>query len=150
MTSSLISIRYRMPCACPSPPHIISQRRKVLRLHKCCSQQLLTAFSSILITYIRIFPFKANIICCYTLIVLALCTMVSDWFVMLLECFPIDFSGTVTKHCLNKLATNVFFTAWNSFLDFIVFLWPVRSLWAIQMPRQQRIALIVSFSTGVV
>ncbi len=37
----------------------------------------------------------------------------------------------------------------NAVFDLLVFLWPVRYLWGVQIPRRTRLALIVCFSFGV-
>jgi len=56
---------------------------------------------------------------------------------------------TITqKTCIDFRAAFLAAAALNSFSDFLVFLWPARALWNIQLPVKQRVGLILVFAVG--
>jgi hypothetical protein len=38
----------------------------------------------------------------------------------------------------------------NSTSDFLIFLWPIRTLWTVRVPLKQRLGLVFIFSVGSV
>lgn len=69
---------------------------------------------------------------------------------MLFQCTPIRgyWDASVKVKCINMRATLVSTAALNSLSDFLVYLWPARYLWDVQLPKEQRIALISAFTVG--
>lgn len=54
------------------------------------------------------------------------------------------------KKCYNQELASQVTSVLNSVSDFAVFLWPAPNIWRIQLPVQQRIALMFVFCLGVV
>jgi hypothetical protein len=54
-----------------------------------------------------------------------------------------------TAKCLNIKAIYYFHSSQNTFSDFVIFLWPAKDLFAVQISLRQRVTLISMFSLGV-
>jgi hypothetical protein len=51
--------------------------------------------------------------------------------------------------CMDREALTIATQAVNSISDFLIFLWPARTLWNVRLPTAQRFGLIFVFSIGV-
>jgi hypothetical protein len=52
--------------------------------------------------------------------------------------------------CVHERAFNYASQALNSSSDFLIFLWPIRTLWTVRVPLKQRLGLVFIFSVGAV
>ncbi|KAF2498106.1 hypothetical protein BU16DRAFT_445842, partial [Lophium mytilinum] len=108
---------------------------------------------SLCLTYLRLFPSRSNKIFCWTAIVYCVAWAIASIFVLIFACIPVaavwDLS-IVDKKCIDFKAALLSFAALNSLSDFLVFLWPARSLWSIQLPVKQRLGLILVFAVGII
>jgi len=57
-------------------------------------------------------------------------------------------SSVPAEWCVNSTAFNLTTAALNSFSDFLVYLWPARYIWHVQLPKSQRLGLIFVFVIG--
>ncbi|KAF2491840.1 hypothetical protein BU16DRAFT_442499, partial [Lophium mytilinum] len=108
---------------------------------------------SLCITYLRIFPSKGNRIFCYTAMIYLVCWLISITLVTLFACSPIAASWNPTTPHASCITSRKFYLAsgaLNSLSDFLVFLWPARALWKIQLPIKQRLGLITVFASGCI
>ncbi|KAH7130603.1 hypothetical protein B0J11DRAFT_256598 [Dendryphion nanum] len=105
---------------------------------------------SLCLTYLRLFPSKTDKIFCYVLSVFVTLYTVACIFLMLFQCTPIRayWDPAVKQHCINIRATLVSVAALNSLSDFLVYLWPAKPLWSLQLPLKQRLGLITIFGVG--
>ncbi|OCK81255.1 hypothetical protein K432DRAFT_450572 [Lepidopterella palustris CBS 459.81] len=113
----------------------------------CCTLPKL----SLCITYLRLFPSQRNKIFCYCGITFVSCWCITSTFESMFQCIPIKsaWDPTVTDpRCINLFAAIIALAAFNSFSDFLIYLWPARMIWRIQLPMQQRIGLIFTFCFG--
>lgn len=56
--------------------------------------------------------------------------------------------GEHLTFCIHRGRLIIAAAALNSFTDVIVFLWPARFLWDVQLPKEQRLGLIGLFCVG--
>ncbi|KAF2740037.1 hypothetical protein EJ04DRAFT_559494 [Polyplosphaeria fusca] len=105
---------------------------------------------SLCLTYLRLFPSKVDKIFCYTLSIFVSLYTIVCIFLMLFQCTPIRGYWDVSAKlkCINIRATLVSVAALNSLSDFLVFLWPAKPLWSLQLPLKQRVGLILIFAVG--
>ncbi|KAF2650645.1 hypothetical protein K491DRAFT_125383 [Lophiostoma macrostomum CBS 122681] len=105
---------------------------------------------SLCLTYLRLFPSRTDRYFCYTLSIFVTLYTVVCMFLMLFQCTPISgyWDVAVKQHCINLRATLVSIAALNSVSDFLVYLWPAKPLWSLQLPLKQRLGLICIFSVG--
>ncbi|KAF2502901.1 hypothetical protein BU16DRAFT_447843 [Lophium mytilinum] len=113
----------------------------------------LTKFS-LCLTYLRIFPSQGNRYFCYATMAWLITWTIAIFFTFLFQCIPIsdnwDLLKFTNRNCINQKAFFIAAAATNSFTDIAVFLWPARFLWNIQLPKSQRVGLVVSFSLGCI
>ncbi|KAF2839760.1 hypothetical protein M501DRAFT_904272, partial [Patellaria atrata CBS 101060] len=108
---------------------------------------------SICITYLRLFPSRSNRIFCWTCIVYLTLWMISVSIMNILQCIPIKgmYDPSVTeKKCIDYKSALLSTAALNSVSDFIVYLWPAKPLWRVQLPLKQRIGLLGVFCMGCI
>ncbi|KAF2182202.1 hypothetical protein K469DRAFT_637002 [Zopfia rhizophila CBS 207.26] len=105
---------------------------------------------SLCLTYLRLFPSRSNKIFCWALSIFVTLYTVTCVFLMLFQCTPIRgyWDVSVKQSCINLRATLVSIAALNSVSDFLVYLWPAKPLWTIQLPLKQRLGLIFIFAIG--
>ncbi|KAH7388808.1 hypothetical protein BKA66DRAFT_582289 [Pyrenochaeta sp. MPI-SDFR-AT-0127] len=106
---------------------------------------------SLCMTYLQLFPNRSTKIFCYVMSGFVTSYTVSCVFLSLFQCRPIRgyWDASVKQDCINMRATLVVIAALNSFSDFLVYLWPAKPLWSLQLPLKQRIGLIFLFSVGL-
>ncbi|OCK81925.1 hypothetical protein K432DRAFT_350062 [Lepidopterella palustris CBS 459.81] len=108
---------------------------------------------SICITYLRIFPSRANRIFCHSLIAFLVCWMLASVLAETFQCTPVGSYWDLNisnRKCINLKAYLFGTAATNTFSDILVYLWPARQLWDIQLPLKQRISLIFVFTLGCI
>ncbi|ORX93230.1 hypothetical protein BCR34DRAFT_608618 [Clohesyomyces aquaticus] len=105
---------------------------------------------SLCLTYLRLFPSRSNKIFCWTLTVFVTLYTVACIFLMLFQCTPIRgyWDASAKQHCINLRPTLVSIAALNSLSDFLIYLWPAKPLWSLQLPLKQRLGLISIFTMG--
>ncbi|OCK91609.1 uncharacterized protein K441DRAFT_688848 [Cenococcum geophilum 1.58] len=108
---------------------------------------------SLCLSYLRLFPSRSNKIFCWIAIIYLSCWTIGVVFSMVFSCLPVvtQWDATITqKTCIDFRAAFLAAAALNSFSDFLVFLWPARALWNIQLPVKQRVGLILVFAVGCI
>ncbi|KAH8691763.1 hypothetical protein GQ44DRAFT_719929 [Phaeosphaeriaceae sp. PMI808] len=110
---------------------------------------------AILLTYLRIFPSKTNKWFCRIMLFYTISFNGACFFVTLFQCSPVSTYWEIFKYigkakCLNIKVIYYFHSAQNTFSDFVIFLWPAKELFNIQISLRQRVTLISMFSLGVI
>ncbi|KAF2503195.1 hypothetical protein BU16DRAFT_448722 [Lophium mytilinum] len=109
---------------------------------------------SVCFTYLRIFPSQLNKHFCWTMICYEVCWFMGMFFGTIFQCSPVASYYSPEKYpnhtCVNQPVFSYATAALNSFSDFIIFLWPIRDLWLVQIPMKQRLGLILMFGFGVI
>ncbi|GME23701.1 Integral membrane protein [Neofusicoccum parvum] len=107
---------------------------------------------SVCIGYLGLFPGKKNRLFCYVMIGYSSMYGVALFFAHVFQCTPISVFWNEPfdpgNGCINKLALYTTAAALNSLGDLLVYLWPVRFLFKLQMPLKHRLGLIILFSLG--
>jgi hypothetical protein len=70
----------------------------------------------------------------------------------ILRCKPIRgyWDVSAKQSCINMQETLVAIAGLNCISDILVYLWPAKSLWSLQLPLQRRLGLIFIFAVGLV
>ncbi|PWW80688.1 hypothetical protein C7212DRAFT_32834, partial [Tuber magnatum] len=109
---------------------------------------------SILVFYARIFETTnkkfRNLV--YLGIFLVSSIGVAFIFGVIFQCRPLlaYWDPTLEGKCLHTRIPYLVSGALNTFTDFYVFLLPIKSVWGLQLPRRQKIGLLVVFAGGLV
>ncbi|KAF2084266.1 hypothetical protein K490DRAFT_18159, partial [Saccharata proteae CBS 121410] len=106
---------------------------------------------SVCMTYLRIFPSKLNRYFCYVAIGYEVCWGIASFFGGIFMCIPVSTYWDVTSphgSCIDEKAFLMATAALNNVSDFLIFLWPARFLWQVQLPTKQRLGLIAMFAMG--
>ncbi|KAF2690992.1 hypothetical protein K458DRAFT_438710 [Lentithecium fluviatile CBS 122367] len=105
---------------------------------------------SLCLTYLRLFPSRSDKIFCYIMSGFVALYTVACIFLMLFQCSPIRgyWDTGVEFHCIDMRTTLISIAGLNSLSDFLVYLWPAKPLWSLQLPKKQRLGLICLFSVG--
>ncbi|KAH6433600.1 hypothetical protein HBI14_019330 [Parastagonospora nodorum] len=108
---------------------------------------------SLCLTYLRLFPSKANKIFSHTMMAYQLLWNIITTTMYICQCLPIEslWNPAVKKgRCLDVKALVLASMAVNTVSDFIIFLWPVIPLWKVQISLRQRLNLVTVFGFGMV
>ncbi|EOD46609.1 integral membrane protein [Neofusicoccum parvum] len=111
----------------------------------------LTAAVSLCVSYLKLFPSRTNQWFCYITITFLTLWSLTFIFLMMFACRPISgFWDPFISHaqCLHIKALLILTGVLNSVTDFLVFLWPVKTLWQIQLPLLHRVSLVIAFGIG--
>ncbi|PVH99916.1 hypothetical protein DM02DRAFT_593648 [Periconia macrospinosa] len=105
---------------------------------------------SICLTYLRLFPSQTDRVFAYTMSIYQTLYALTCLFLMLFQCTPIRgyWEKNVDFHCVDMRTTLVTIAALNSLSDVLIYLWPAKPLWSLQLPLKQRLGLISLFSVG--
>ncbi|KAK7527103.1 uncharacterized protein IWZ02DRAFT_497556 [Phyllosticta citriasiana] len=106
---------------------------------------------SICLSYLRLFPSRTNQCFCWSMIVTQTVWFVAFLVVLASACRPMSAFWKLDKQkdkCMDLKAILLFQAFFNSVTDFLVFLWPLRIIWRIQLPLHRRIGLVVTFGFG--
>ncbi|KAK8247398.1 hypothetical protein HDK90DRAFT_40502 [Phyllosticta capitalensis] len=111
---------------------------------------------SVCANYIRLFPLqKANMLFCKLAIAFSVAWGIATLIPQVhqfVKCPPA--SGTssgvkIHRSCINQKAFLLATASLNTASDFVIFLWPIRFLWGMKLPRDKRLGLIALFSFGL-
>ncbi|CAO2650584.1 Nn.00g018760.m01.CDS01 [Neocucurbitaria sp. VM-36] len=107
---------------------------------------------SLCLTYLRLFPNRSTKIFCYVMSTFVTMYTVACVFLSIFQCRPIRgyWDINVKQDCINMRVELVIIASLNSFSDFVIYLWPAKPLWSLQLPLKQRLGLIFLFSVGLV
>lgn len=107
---------------------------------------------SILSFYLRLSPEKPFRIGVYSLIGLTVIYTITYIIVILLVCRPVaanwDLSLAEDAQCFSKLVPMMTLSVANIVIDFSILLIPIHVVVPLQMPRRQKLSLILLFATG--
>ncbi|RMZ69085.1 integral membrane [Pyrenophora seminiperda CCB06] len=106
---------------------------------------------SVCLTYLNLFPSASTKKFCYTMGIFISCYTVACVFMSLFQCSPITayWDPNVEPTCIDMGVALEVIAALNSFSDCVVYLWPAKPLWSLQLPIRQRLGLIGLFSVGL-
>lgn len=105
---------------------------------------------SILFLYLRLIPSPTYKIINWTMMAFVALTGICCTIAGIFQCNPIpkawhtELEGT----CFNQVALFLANAGLNIFQDLIIYVLPVRTLWSLQLPRKQRVALVIVFVIG--
>lgn len=108
---------------------------------------------SLSLTHLRILPSTSDRMFARGAIVFSVCYGISITTVMIFQCWPINsyWDPSIANYeCIQERAFNYASQALNSTSDFLIFLWPIRTLWTVRVPLKQRLGLVFIFSVGAV
>ncbi|KAF1954464.1 hypothetical protein CC80DRAFT_476214 [Byssothecium circinans] len=110
--------------------------------------------TSVLLTYLRIFPSKTNKTFCYSMFAYVVFWGIGSTSLSLFQCDPIQaywlpFEYPNAKCIPMRLVFHIPGTS-NILSDFLIFLWPAKDLWKLHLPLKQRINLVITFSLGAI
>ncbi|CAI6262960.1 unnamed protein product [Periconia digitata] len=105
---------------------------------------------SLCLTYLRLFPSTVDRVFCYIISTFLGLYTVTCILLMLFQCAPIRgyWDKTVDFQCIDMRLTLITLATLNSISDILVYLWPAKPLWSLQLPLRQRLGLICLFSVG--
>ncbi|KZM26396.1 uncharacterized protein EKO05_0004787 [Ascochyta rabiei] len=107
---------------------------------------------SILHTYLFLFPSRANEIFCRTMMTFLWAWGAIQIIVSCFQCRPLSSYWDISQEEKCILINPYLYSsgAVNSLTDVIVYLWPSRTLFSLQLPLLRRLGLLVTFSAGLV
>jgi hypothetical protein len=109
---------------------------------------------SLSITHLRILPSTSDRVFARAAIIFSICYCISITLVMIFQCNPIasywNPRALSQYSCVDERAFNYSAQALNSVSDFLIFLWPIRTLWTVRVPIKERLGLVFIFSIGSV
>ncbi|KAK8161974.1 hypothetical protein IWX90DRAFT_488469 [Phyllosticta citrichinensis] len=106
---------------------------------------------SLCLSYLRLFPSRTNQWFCWAMIISQSAWFVAFLVVLAVACRPMSAFWMLDKQkdkCIDLKFILLFQAFFNSATDFLVFLWPLRILWRIQLPLHRRIGLVITFGFG--
>ncbi|KAF2663235.1 hypothetical protein BT63DRAFT_380313 [Microthyrium microscopicum] len=106
---------------------------------------------SLSLTHLRILPSRSDRWFARCAIVFSVGYCISITLVNIFQCSPIRayWSYRIDHYtCVHERPFNYASQALNSASDFLIFLWPARTLWTVRVPVKQRLMLIFVFSVG--
>lgn len=112
---------------------------------------LILTKASILCQYYRIFPGKNIRIAIYTMAGITAAFGIWSTFTFIFMCTPIQAFWNQTLpggHCINTTAAYFAASGVNILTDVLIFLLPMPALYQLQLPKRQRIGLMVVFALG--
>ncbi|KAH7398120.1 hypothetical protein BKA64DRAFT_708780 [Cadophora sp. MPI-SDFR-AT-0126] len=106
---------------------------------------------SYLALYLRLSPNKTFRLILYTTMALVCCYGIPAATISMLQCRPLAklWSPHMPGSCIDIGAFHISITVINMVLDMTVFVLPIPVLWAIKLPRRQRLSLVGVFGVGV-
>jgi hypothetical protein len=105
---------------------------------------------SIVLQYMRIFTQKKIQKLCFIMIGILIVYGIWTIFGSFFMCLPVAYfwDKTIDGHCMNQLAFWFSNSALNITTDILVFAFPMPLLHALQLPRNQKIGLMIIFAFG--
>jgi hypothetical protein len=110
---------------------------------------------SILVFYLRLSPERNFRIMVYATIGFTLAYNFAGALVVIFSCNPIAASWDLTlaalptTKCVNRPADYLAAASLNIFTDLLIFCLPLKTIWSIQLPLNQRLSVIAIFATGL-
>ncbi|OCK75975.1 hypothetical protein K432DRAFT_408566 [Lepidopterella palustris CBS 459.81] len=105
---------------------------------------------SMCLTYLRILATKRDKLFCYCVSIIIACSWLSVTISFGYSCGRLPPNLKYSKPPINNTAAVLTFSTINSVTDFLVFLWPARTLWTIRLPTKQRCGLVFVFAFGCI
>jgi hypothetical protein len=105
---------------------------------------------SILFLYLKLFPQRSHRIFSYSMMVFVILTGLGCTIAGLFQCDPIPkaWNTSLDGTCFNVVALFLANAGLNIAQDFIIYILPAPTLWKVQLPLKQRLALILVFVVG--
>ncbi|KAJ5620903.1 hypothetical protein N7510_004887 [Penicillium lagena] len=133
------------------PPNILERQMKAFWLTiPFYNAAVLCAKASILMQYLRVFPTHRMRVICWTMI--AILAIYGTWAVIsaFLNCLPVAkfWDDSIPGFCLSKPGLWFSNASMHITTDFAILMIPIPALMAIDLPRKQKIALMVMFALG--
>ncbi|KAJ5831919.1 Integral membrane protein [Penicillium riverlandense] len=133
------------------PPNILERQMKAFWLTiPFYNAAVLCAKASILMQYLRVFPTHRMRVICWVMI--AILAIYGTWAVIsaFLNCVPVAkfWDDSIPGFCLSKPGLWFSNASMHITTDFAILMIPIPALMAIDLPRKQKIALMVMFALG--
>ena len=107
---------------------------------------------AILILYLRIAPQRVYRVVIYSVMGFVVATSLSSVLASIFQCIPLykawDAAGVVPGHCITVNALFYANAGLDIFQDAIIYVLPMKLLYDLQIPKRQKIALIMVFTVG--
>lgn len=106
---------------------------------------------AILSLYLRLFQDKAYRYAAFAIGGILIVCLLIAWVLSTIICIPFAFNWDTTiegAKCLNKGLMYVMMSLPNIGTDFAIFILPLPIIWNLQMSRNQKIGLVITFATG--
>ncbi|KAJ5796903.1 uncharacterized protein N7518_005443 [Penicillium psychrosexuale] len=133
------------------PPNIFERQMKAFWLTiPFYNAAVLCAKASILMQYFRVFPTHRMRVVCW--IMITILAVYGTWAVIsaFLNCIPVAkfWDDSIQGFCLNK--TNLWFSNASMHIstDIAILIIPIPALMAVDLPRKQKVALMIMFALG--
>jgi hypothetical protein len=107
--------------------------------------------ASFIMQYLRVFVDKGTRGACYVMLVIIICFGISNLICSIITCLPIAFfwdKSIKDGRCFNLTAYWFAWAAVNIVTDIAIFTLPIPKISSLQLPRRQKIALMVVFAIG--
>ncbi|OAQ62524.1 hypothetical protein VFPFJ_11421 [Purpureocillium lilacinum] len=104
---------------------------------------------SLLFLYKRIFPSRRFHLVVHTMALLVAMWGITSTFISIFNCTPVSAFWTRKGSCLDFKKFGIGYAIVNITTDFAVWLMPMPSVWSIQLPTSQKIALCLIFLLGL-
>jgi hypothetical protein len=108
---------------------------------------------SILLLYLRLFPSPPFILACRTIAGIMAAFLVWTVFGFMFMCMPVSYfwdRAIENGSCIDMRIVSFTNAPWNILTDFVLFTLPVKTLWKLDLPRRQKVGLVVLFTIGLV
>jgi hypothetical protein len=105
---------------------------------------------SVLAFYLRISPDQNFRRAVYTLLGIVIAYTITYIFLMVFRCEPVAYNWDLTLDgkCIDSLIPMMTLSVANILLDTVVLLLPVKVVLPLQIPRRQKLSLVLLFTTG--
>ncbi|PGH02239.1 hypothetical protein AJ79_07688 [Helicocarpus griseus UAMH5409] len=109
---------------------------------------------SILAFYLRLSQERVFRTAVYLTIAFIACYATSGLLVIIFSCNPVEGSWDLnvasqpTTYCVNRPVNYIAQASFNIFSDIVIILLPIRTIWKLQMPLNQRLSIIAIFACG--
>ncbi|OCK77028.1 hypothetical protein K432DRAFT_282427, partial [Lepidopterella palustris CBS 459.81] len=105
---------------------------------------------SMCLTYLRILYARSDRIFCYCAMIFVLASWICISIIIIFLVAHLSSPWDLANVPLNQEAAILSSATMNSISDFLVFLWPLRTLWTVKLPTRQRFGLVFVFSVGCI
>ncbi|EXJ89155.1 hypothetical protein A1O3_02219 [Capronia epimyces CBS 606.96] len=155
---AIVGIRYglgRHIWDLPQDIQFIKRTKKVIQTLWICQVMYVTALmlvkTSIVVSYLRVFPTTLFRRTMYALSVGIICVWICSILVTIFQCHPVQgaWDFTLPRDCLPIVKFYYFTTAFSIFTDFLLCTLPLPVFWRLKLPPRQKYIVSLLFAIGL-